>query len=88
MIIWDTIFDIFLFADIIIKLSSAFVKNSQLIDERVQIIINALKDGLVIDLICVLPWYAVYTQLMWFRILRLLQVNQLRTAMENAVLGI
>ena len=87
MIPWDFAFDILLLIDIIVKLSSAFVKNSQLIDERVQIIFNALKDGLLIDLICVLPWYAVHNQLMWFRLLRLLQVTQLRTAMENAVLG-
>jgi hypothetical protein len=83
---WDFVFDILLFIDLIIRFFSAFVVDSKLIDDQTEIIKRAIKEGFIIDLICVIPWYAVYNELMWFRILRLLQVTQLRTALEKAVM--
>jgi hypothetical protein len=82
------VFDIALFADICIKISSAYTKGTKVIDERTKIIENSIKRGLIIDIICVVPWYAVYDQLMWFRVLRLLQCGDIKSALEESVINI
>lgn len=81
----DFFFDILLFFDIILRLSTAFVKDAKLIDERKKILFNSLKNGIWIDLICVIPWYVVYNELMWFRVLRLLQIQSLKSALDKTV---
>ncbi|OMJ82391.1 hypothetical protein SteCoe_16931 [Stentor coeruleus] len=84
LIPWDFFFDILLFIDIIVKLSTAFIKDSKLIDDRKSIFMKSIKELLIIDIICVLPLYAAYGELMWFRVLRLLQMSELKRALENA----
>ena len=81
----DFCFDILCFFDIILQLSTAFISELKLIDERLKIIRNSFKRGLIIDMICVIPWYAVYNELMWFRVLRLLQVGALQIALDKTV---
>lgn len=66
-------------------MSTAFVKDSKLVDDRRSIFMKSLREGLIIDIICVLPLYAAYGSLMWFRVLRLLQMSDLKRALENAV---
>ena len=82
---WDMFFDSLLFVDIILKLSTAYIKDSRLIDDRLSIFKKVLFNGLPIDVLCVIPLYAAYHHLMWFRILRLFQLNELRNALENLV---
>ena len=81
----DTFFDIVLFMDILLKLSTSFIKDNKIIEDRDKILIKSLKEGILIDIVCVVPLYVVYNQLMWFRILRLLQVHALKKALERTV---
>ena len=82
----DFAFDVFLFFDIIFQVSTAYIKEARLIDDRIQILKNGLKSGLIIDLLCVIPLYAIYNELMWFRVLRLLQLGALKSALEITVI--
>ena len=81
----DTFFDVVLFFDILLKPSTAFIKESKLIVTRGQIFLKSLQDGIIIDVICVVPWYVVYDELMWFRVLRLMQLQTLNRALQKTV---
>lgn len=83
---WDMFFDSILFVDIIVKFFTLFCgKGLKCIKLNRDLVVKVLLSGVLIDIFCVIPFYAAYDQLMWFRILRLFQINQLRTALENVV---
>ena len=85
LISWDSVLDFIMFIDILFQLSSAYISEKMLVDERIKIIQNRFKNGLTIDLICFFPWYIFYEELLWLRILRLLQVKALRQALDKTV---
>ena len=83
----DFFFDILLFCDILFQFSTAFYIRQTLIDDWNKIIYKSLSIDLIIDILCVLPLYAIYGNLMWFRILRLFQIKAFKTALDKAVIS-
>ena len=81
----DFFFDILLFCDIFFQFSTAFYIGQFLIDDRNKIIFKNFTISICIDIICVVPWYAVYDELMWFRILRLFQIKAFKQALDKSV---
>jgi Ion transport protein/Cyclic nucleotide-binding domain len=86
LVLFDTVFEVFILIDIILTFFCAYYQNSVIITDLKSIAKRYLRKRFIWDLIAVPPFYLLDKGFYWLKISRLLRISLLITWVENSAI--